>query len=84
MPGQYVPDVLQLYRLTQQTQLVCDNASLKETFAASELRNKLNAYISAHGLVDPREPQFVKLNPDLTDALYKKKPVRLIPHSIAY
>ncbi|EQC40081.1 hypothetical protein SDRG_02736 [Saprolegnia diclina VS20] len=74
VPGQHAPEVLQLYRLTQQTQLVCDNASLKETFATSELRNKLNAYISAHGLVDPREPQFVKLNPDLTDALYKKKP----------
>ncbi|RHY98398.1 hypothetical protein DYB37_002658 [Aphanomyces astaci] len=75
VPGKYAPEVLQLYRLTQQTQLLGSDTKAAALHLA-DVRALLNEYIATNGLVHPREPQYVQLDMILTDALYpgKKKP----------
>ncbi|ETV72746.1 hypothetical protein H257_12120 [Aphanomyces astaci] len=83
VPGKYAPEVVQLYRLTQQTQLL--GADTKATaLHLADVRALLNEYIATNGLVHPREPQYVQLDMILTDALYpgKKKPAAGYPDKL--
>ncbi|OQR88146.1 ligatin, partial [Thraustotheca clavata] len=85
VPGQYAPQVHQLYRLTQQTQILFPSATIKDTFTLAQIREQLNAHVASHALVDPKEEQYVKMDPILTDALFKgkKKPDNGYPVKIA-
>ncbi|RHY30384.1 hypothetical protein DYB32_004342 [Aphanomyces invadans] len=83
VPGKHAPEVVQLYRLTPPTHVICGpdtNTSLHLT----DIRTRLNDYIATNGLVHPREPQYVQLDASLTDALFpgKKKPVRGYPDKL--
>ncbi|KAF0720505.1 Aste57867_224 [Aphanomyces stellatus] len=71
VPGKHAPEVVQLYRLTPQTQLV--SPGNKASLSLADVRSMLNEYIATHALVNPKEPQFVQLDMHLTDALYHGK-----------
>ncbi|ETV98250.1 hypothetical protein H310_08968 [Aphanomyces invadans] len=83
VPGKHAPEVVQLYRLTPPTHVICGpdtNTSLHLT----DIRTRLNDYIATNGLVHPREPQYVQLDASLTDALFpgKKKPAEGYPDKL--
>ncbi|KAH9126894.1 hypothetical protein AeMF1_002668 [Aphanomyces euteiches] len=74
IPGKHAPEVIQLYRLTQQTQSIAPGVN--DFMYLADVKKVLNDYIAKNELVSRAEPQFVRLDMHLTDALYssKKKP----------
>jgi len=88
-PGKYAPEVIELYRLTPQTQYIYEFVSEKnavqtpavtslnkKTFSFSDIRDIVSSYVISQKLVDLIDHQYAMLDCHLTDALFKgKKPV---------
>ncbi|KAE8895422.1 hypothetical protein PF005_g4650 [Phytophthora fragariae] len=81
VPGQYAPEVEESIGLSPALKTLIPSIlpgthagqPLQKYWSAVDIRDLVNQYVESQGLVDSGNKKFVRLNGQLTDALYGKK-----------